>query len=191
MCSDYLFAMYLKCGQLRSGNREEVTKRLLLQIVYASKWNVWRKVTWLSKNPSPASANKSDGNILLDVSSKNVHVSSEITGIDLELIETNDTIMVVVTSRKYGEILGSWLVILLGFLWLCNQQRNVSPNLHECFIHGPEIISCALIANRPTDRKHRRWDMRISKHYSTMQASVVERRRMKIKVIFYWVWIFD
>lgn len=96
--------------------------------------------------PKPGFGNTNDGNTARRFF-RNPELSAEITKIDIELIKKMHIIMIVVSSgheinvvkfREFAQNTARYFVKL--YPWF-----NMPPTLHKYFIHGPEMISSALL----------------------------------------------
>lgn len=96
--------------------------------------------------PKPGFGNTNDGNTARRFF-KNAELSAEITKIDLVLIKKIHIIMIAVASGFEIDVdrFRSYVHETARYFTSLYPWYNMSPTMHKYLIHGPEIISCALL----------------------------------------------
>ncbi|CAI6370476.1 unnamed protein product [Macrosiphum euphorbiae] len=135
------YKLPFKKWQARGSDKEIVAEtKKKIQIEFKTKLGL------IVDKPKPGFGNTNDGNTARRFF-KNAEVSAEITNLDLDLIKKMHTILIVVSCgheidiekfRKYA--LETAYYFVEKYPWY-----NMPPTLHKYLIHGPEIISHALL----------------------------------------------
>jgi len=135
------YKLPLKKWQARGSDKETVSEnKARIQKEFRERCGL------IVDKPKPGFGNTNDGNTARRFF-RNAELSAEITKIDIELIKKMHIIMIVVSSgheinvvkfREFAQNTARYFVEL--YPWF-----NMPPTLHKYFIHGPEIISSALL----------------------------------------------
>lgn len=134
--------MLLKSWQCRGEDSKEILKTTRTKI----QDDFRKKAGLLVDRPKPGFGNSNDGNTARKFFG-NPLLSSEITGVDIEIIERFAIILQVISSteeidiQKFGEYTNITAQLLIEkYPWY-----PMSPTVHKILVHGKAIIQNALV----------------------------------------------